>query len=398
MNVYSLTAMAFLSVSGGPIGSENAMIGSDIYSVLCCLTWLFITYIIPLAYMTYEMSLHSKDFADGGPIGWVRQALGKRCGIANAVWDLIDTHIDNAIYPVLFADNVILMGVPEIWHSAVAWALIIFVFVINWGEIEGITSIILSIVILSPFVGLVAVTPWNSMWTYAAPAYTVESFQKTLTVLVWNINGFDMISPYAHKVKNPEESYFWATVINAIGCYLMMVIVFCLGSYYIHNPNEWVDGSYITIASSNGVFFKYWMFISVLASTAGTLTAEVCSTSYLYIGLSKLGFSKRFENNKFNLVINAIILGICVIVNVGTLIELSAVLNTLSLNFEVVSWIQLKGCSYLRMVFAIWIIINNLLVVACASVTCLISILSACGLAALVILLSERSISTYDIE
>ena len=66
---------------------------------------------IPVSYMCYEMTLkYDLNSANGGPMGWVYKSLGRRWGIVNGVWDILDTLIDNSIYPVIFADNCLRMG------------------------------------------------------------------------------------------------------------------------------------------------------------------------------------------------------------------------------------------------------------------------------------------------
>jgi len=392
LGFWSLTAMTFLSVSGGPIGMETAMLESDIYTVLACTTWIFVTYVIPLSFMSYELAMDNKETPDGGPIGWVYRGLGKKWGIANAIWDFLDTHIDNSIYPVLFADNAISMGAPVEYRTYIAWGLIAFVFIINYGEIEGKTAILISLFIISPFVGLICVTPITNMWTWNQTP-TIASIRNTITVLIWNVSGYDMTTPYAHRIKNPESSYFWAYLVNGIGIYLMMIMVFCLGTHYNHNTNTWTDGSFVSMAGQYSYPFRIWMALSALAASTGVLTAELCSTSYLYFGLSKLGFSKRFENSKFNLLINAGILFFSVLLDLSVLIKLSAILNTFTLNCEIIAWLKIKGCSYWRIIFSLWIIINNIFIMTCFSVECVISIVIACGLALLGIVLTETSIS-----
>lgn len=395
MNLYALTAMTFLSVSGGPIGMEIAMIGSDIYTILLCLTWLLVTYIIPIAYMSYELAIEFKDRQMGGPIGWVQEALGRRWGIANAVWDLIDTHIDNSIYPLLFADNVISLGVSEEYKSLIAWGVIVAVFIVNLGEIEGLTSIILSLFIISPFIGLMFVTPWNNMYVYSSTP-TFASLRNTITILIWNVNGYDMTTTYVHKVDEPEHKYFWAYIYNIIGIYLMMFLVFCLGTHYIHDTSQWSDGAFVSMASQHGLVFKWWMGLSALAMSFGVLTAELCSTSYLYNGLTLLGFSKIFQNRTFNLVVNMILLCCGVLIKLDTLISLSAILNTLTLNCEIITWIKVKGLSYWRVIFSCWLFFNNMFIMYCFSMECIISILVSFGLAFVFIWLSEFSISKEE--
>lgn len=394
---WALTSMMFLSVSGGPVGMESAMIGSNIYAVMFVCLWLLITYMIPISYMSYEMCQHyDVQSPNGGPVGWVNKALGKRWGIANAVWDILDTLIDNAIYPVLFADNFLDMGyISSDYHSIVAWCMIGATFLINYGEVEGVAAIILCLFILSPFIGMMVVTPWSDMYTQSNNTITWASIQKTFTVLTWSINGYDMATPYAHKVESPKDSYQFAYIFNSVGTFLMMVIVFSMGSYYIHDPNKWEDGSFVTMADmAGGIVWRYWMGLATCAAAFGVLTAELCSTSFLFVGLSKMGFSNKFESPVFNLVLNVIILCACVMIDLNTLIELSAYLNTLTLQCEILAYLYTFEVTHKRMVFICWLSFNNIVILACGRATCIVALIGSIGLALGCVWLSEKTIKT----
>jgi len=395
---WALTSMMFLSVSGGPIGMESAMLGSNIYAVMFVCLWLLVTYMIPISFMSYEMcQLYDVERPNGGPVGWVYMALGRRWGIANAVWDILDTLIDNAIYPVLFADNFLDMGyISPGYHAYVAWGMIAATFLINYGEVEGVVAILLCLFIISPFIGLMCVTPWKDMYTQTNNVITWDSIQQTFTVLTWSINGYDMATPYAHKVESPKSSYQFAYIFNSVGTFLMMVVVFSLGSHYIHDPNKWVDGSFVTIADmAGGMVWRYWMGLATCAAAFGVLTAELCSTSFLFVGLSKMGFSNKFESPVFNLVLNVVILCACVMVDLDTLIELSAYLNTLTLQCEIFAYIMsLPQITPMRAVFIIWLTLNNIMILACGRTTCIVALLGAIGLALGCIWLSEKTIKT----
>ena len=394
---WSLTSMMFLSVSGGPIGMESAMVGSNMYAVMSVCLWLLITYMIPISYMSYEMcQKYDVLQPNGGPVGWVYKALGRRMGVANAVWDILDTLIDNAIYPVLFADNFLDMGyISNDYHAVVAWAMIAATFLINYGEVEGVAAIILCLFIVSPFIGMMLVTPWENMYTKTHNVITWDSIQKTFTVLTWSINGYDMATPYAHKVENPKTSYIFAYIFNSIGTFLMMLIVFSLGSHYIHDPNKWIDGSFVTMADmSGGLVYRYWMGLATCAAAFGVLTAELCSTSFLFVGLSRMGFSEKFNSPIFNLILNVIILCACVIVQLDTLIELSAYLNTLTLQCEIFAYIMSFKPTCIRVTFVLWLTVNNIMILACGKATCIIALAGSIGLALGCVWLSEKTIKT----
>ena len=100
-------------------------------------------------------------------MGWVYNSLGRRWGIVNGVWDILDTLIDNSIYPVIFADNCLRMGyIPIEYKNIVSWLMVLITFAINYGEIQGIAAIFLCVFIMLPFVFGILVTPWDNMYTY----------------------------------------------------------------------------------------------------------------------------------------------------------------------------------------------------------------------------------------
>jgi len=380
---------------------ESAMVGSNIYAIMGVCLWLLITYMIPISQMSYEMCMmFDVEEPGGGPVGWVYQTFGRRLGIANAVWDILDTLIDNAIYPVLFADNCAdMLGINPEYNPYISWTMIAVTFLINYGEVQGTAAIFLCLFIVSPFVGMVFITPIENMYTQTNNVITWASIQQTFTVLTWSINGYDMATPYAHNVEDVENSYKFAYFFNSVGTWLMMVVVFSLGTYYIHDPNDWVDGSFVTMADkAGGVGWRYWMGTATCVAAFGVLTAELCSTSYLFVGLSKMGLSERFESPSFNLVLNVIILCCCVMINLDTLIELSAYLNTLTLQCEIFAWLYSHPLEHRRTVYVCWLTLNNIMILACGKTTCIVALFGSIGLAVGAIWLTERSINKKEVE
>ena len=175
----------------------------------------------------------------------------------------------------------------------------------------------------------------------------------------------------------------------------MMLIVFSLGSRYIHDPNKWIDGSFVTMADmAGGLVYRYWMGLATCAAAFGVLTAELCSTSFLFVGLSRMGFSNKFESPIFNLILNVIILCACVIVKLDTLIELSAYLNTLTLQCEIFAYLMSFKPTCIRVTFALWLSVNNIMILACGKATCIIALAGSIGLALGCVWLSEKTIKT----
>ena len=62
------------------------------------------------------------------------------------------------------------------------------------------------------------------MYVYSSTP-TFASIRNTITILIWNVNGYDMTTTYVHKVEDAEHKYFWAYVFNTVGIYCMMFLV-----------------------------------------------------------------------------------------------------------------------------------------------------------------------------
>ena len=76
-----------------------------------------------------------------------------------------------------------------------------------------------------------------------------------------------------------------------------------------------------------------------------------------------------------------------------TLIELSAFLNTLTLQCEVISWLKTFEWTHRRVVFSCWLTANNIIILACLQETCVIALIGSFGLAAACVWLCEKSIN-----
>ena len=392
---WSLAAMMFLSVSGGPIGMETALLNTEFYTLMGLCFWLLFTYMIPISIMSYELTeFYDMSRPEGGPVGWVYHSCGSRLGIANAIWDILDTLIDNSIYPILFADNLINIGfISPDYHSIVAWSMIAFTFLINYKEVQGVAAIIFVLFLMSPFIAIMFVTPMNDMYMTGSGQTSWTSMQKAFTILTWSINGFDMASPYAHNVHEPTEAYKFAFTFNVLVTFAMLIIVFSMGTYYFHTSEEWQDGCFVTMANmAGGETYRIWMGMAACAAAFGVLTAELCATSYLFIGLSKMGFSKKFESKIFNLVLNVVILSCCVLVNLDTLIEMSAYLNTLTLQCEVFAYIFAYKMNWQRGLVIALLTTNNIIILTCKEYYCFTAFGFSIGLAIVGIWLTEKTI------
>src|SRR5678810_282129 len=175
LKIIPLAAVIFLTVSGGPYGLEPLLSyagknGSLILLVLTPLLWD-----VPTIFVVME--LNSMMPVTGGYYQWVKRALGIRWAWYEGWWTWLYTFVDLAIYPVLF------VGYASFLFPEVAQYKIPICLAIIWMgaglNILGIVpvgriSMILSIVVVVPFVILFFINFSNHANSFQLPALSLK--------------------------------------------------------------------------------------------------------------------------------------------------------------------------------------------------------------------------------
>ena len=102
LGLVSLAAIVFFNVSGGPYGVEDVVstFGPGLALLLLALTPLL--WSLPVSLAMAELAAAMPD--EGGYVAWVRRAFGPFWGFQVGWWSWINSFVDLAIYPALFAD------------------------------------------------------------------------------------------------------------------------------------------------------------------------------------------------------------------------------------------------------------------------------------------------------
>src|SRR5713226_10282066 len=97
-----LAAVVFFNVSGGPYGIEDVVpsFGPGLALLLLVLTPL--VWSLPVSLVMSELASAIPD--EGGYVTWVRRAFGPFWSFQVGWWSWLDSFVDVAIYPALFAD------------------------------------------------------------------------------------------------------------------------------------------------------------------------------------------------------------------------------------------------------------------------------------------------------
>ncbi len=222
LKLLPLVAATFFMVSGGPYGIEDILGGAGYLKALVILLLLPILWSLPTALMIGELA--SALPVEGGFYVWVRRAMGPFWGFQEAWLSLSASVFDMAIYPTLF---VLYLGklAPALTtgYRGTLWALFVVAACCLWNlrgaHAVGEGAIILSVLLLSPFMVLIAVGFWHGL--HGASLINLHQqpdsslLSTAILVAMWNYMGWDNASTVAQEVEDPQRNYPRAMFISA---------------------------------------------------------------------------------------------------------------------------------------------------------------------------------------
>jgi len=229
LRILPLSAVIFLTVSGGPYGLEPLLSYGGTHGALLILMLTPLLWDIPTIFIVME--LNSMMPVTGGYYQWVKRALGIRWAWYEGWWTWLYTFVDLAIYPVLFVEYASFLF-PEIAQYKIPICLAII-----WSgaglNILGIVpvgriSMILSVTVVVPFLILFAINLSNQT-SFHLPSLSLKglgysSVGMGLYTVMWNFIGWDNTTTYAEEVDRPVKTYLLSTFI-AFGLTLFIYLV-----------------------------------------------------------------------------------------------------------------------------------------------------------------------------
>ncbi|MFZ4619630.1 MAG: APC family permease [Bacteroidota bacterium] len=232
-----LIFVIFLTISGGPYGLEPILQHVGGTAALMMLFVIPLLWDIPTILTVLE--LNGMMPVNGGYYQWVKQALGMKWAFMEGWWTWLYTFVDLAIYPVLFVQYAGFFF-PEIeaYKIPICLAIIWSCAGLNiLGILQvGRTSVVLGIILLAPFVLLIAAGIFR--YFSGIPAehlIEVPTIPPTFTqvglgmyTIMWNFIGWDNVTTYAQEVERPVKTYLRSIIIAFI-----MILFFYVASVFI---------------------------------------------------------------------------------------------------------------------------------------------------------------------
>jgi len=349
----------FFNVSGGPYGIEDTVPALGPGMTLALLVLTPILWSAPVALVMAELASAMPD--EGGYVTWTRQAFGPYWAFQVGWWSWIDSFVDVAVYPALFAEY-LRFWVPEM-TALERWLLVVaFIVVLTGLNLLGVrptghAAVALAIISLVP-VGALTVAallvPRVAPWTPLAPAgQGLEALGLGLAVMMWNYSGWDTPSTILGEARSPEHA-FRSAMLLALPV-LTAAYVLPVGAVLASGAlpwTEWTTGVLPTIARSvGGEWLGHAVAAGAVLSTAGLFMSLLLTNSRLPYVMARdhmmprwLGaVDPRFGTPWTAVVVSAALYAAFAVFSFKELIVLNVWLYSLSLLVELAAFVRLRA-------------------------------------------------------
>lgn len=273
--------------------------GAGLALVLILVT-LFV-WSLPAALMTAELT--SAIPAEGGYYVWAKEALGPFGGFLCGWWSWVYSWVDTSLYPGLFVGYLVavadqaspngpLHNLSPLQKWLLGMAMLVPIIWINVRGIKlsGIASVVLGLLLLTPFVLLIGIgiakfgghataifQPFN------APGKSVkESFGAGLFVIMWNYLAWDSLSTVCGETEHPARNFPKALMWSLLITVAFYFLPFAVGIAAVPDISKWTEGSWTAIASAvGGSWLGLLVAFGAILSVIGMCNATLLSGSRL---------------------------------------------------------------------------------------------------------------------
>ncbi|TWE10481.1 APC family permease [Rudaeicoccus suwonensis] len=354
-----LVGLIFFSVSGGPFGLEESVSSGGAGMTMLMLLVIPVLFGIPCSLMAAELG--SALPVEGGYYYWVKVGLGKFAAFTEGAWQWMNSFLDTALYPIVFADYLAnywggvsrgrhvwfsffngQFSIDTHWVVAVAFMIPLAWLNIRGSRLVGDSSLLLMVVVLLPFAvlsvyGIVHIMQ-HGTWSDATSPFTLpgqsnfNAFGACLGVVIWNYIGWENPSTVLPEVDEPRRTFRRALMIAIplITISYVLPMIAALGSGLHKNDADWQDGDFANVARLLAGPWLFWVLsIGVMIAQVGLFSSLLMSGSRVPRVLAADGYLPKWvakDHPKHKTPAAAIILS-CVIFAVFCTMDFSALVD-----------------------------------------------------------------------
>ncbi|MGH7491145.1 MAG: APC family permease [bacterium] len=301
-NFLQLAFMIYGAACAGAFGLEDMVSGAGPGIALITLVVMPFIFSIPISFAVAELTTMLP--VEGGQYRWSRMAFGDFWGFQAGWWAWMTGVVTNGSFAVLFANYLQnwLPGLTGIYHWLACLGLIWCMHYLNVRGIQvvGNTAIVLSIILLMPFVIMLVLGV--AKWQYnpfspllASGKNFITGFGSALMLAIWLYSGYDKLSAAAEEVENPQRIFPPALLFAATLAMLSYFLPTLAGLAALGNWQEWA-GAYFSPAAAQigGEWLGHFMTFGALCSNALLLNVTMLAASRYPLTLAEDGFFPKF--------------------------------------------------------------------------------------------------------
>jgi amino acid transporter len=292
-----LVAILFFNVSGGPYGIEDtvAVFGPGLVLLLLVLTPL--VWSLPIALAMAEMASALPE--EGGYVAWVRRAFGPFWGFQAGWWSWVNSFVDVAVFPALFADYLGFWwpDMSALERGAVVLAFIWLLTGLNLAgvRIAGWSAVALGIVVLAPVALLTALAAAQARQPPWLPFVNereglLAGLGLGLAAMMWNYSGWDTPTTCLGETRTPTTAFrraVWLALPLIALVYVLPVgaVLSATGDW-----SEWKTGYWpIAARAVGGPWLAGLVMLGGLMASAGLFLSLLLTNSRLPFALAANG-------------------------------------------------------------------------------------------------------------
>jgi amino acid transporter len=289
-----LLAVLFFNVSGGPYGIEDSVgvFGPGLVLLLLAVTPFI--WSLPVALVMAELASALPE--EGGYVAWVRRAFGPFWGFQVGWWSWVNSFVDVAVFPALFADYLKFwwpgMSTTERWI-----VVLVFVWVLTGLNLAGVrvagwSAAALGVVVLVPVAAFTAVAAAQARqlpWVPFANEQQglVAGLGLGLATMMWNYSGWDTPTTCLGETRSPTTTF--PRVVRVALPLIALGYVLPVGAALSARGNwsEWRTGYLPDLAAAiGGSWLASLVMLGALLASAGLFLSLLLTNSRLPFALA----------------------------------------------------------------------------------------------------------------
>ena len=282
-----LVAVVFFNVSGGPYGIEDTVgvFGPGLVLLLLLLTP--VVWSLPVCLAMAELASALPE--EGGYVAWVRRAFGPFWGFQAGWWSWVNSFVDVAVYPALFADYLTFwwpgMSMLERWAAALAFVWILTALNLAGVRVTGWSAAVLGVFVLAPVVVFTVVAAAHARQLPWVPFANerqgvLAGLGLGLATMMWNYSGWDTPTTCLGETKAPATAFrraVWSALPLIALVYLLPVgaVLSATGDWAGWKTGHWpvaaraVGGAWLAgLVMLGGLVASAGLFLSLLLTNS----------------------------------------------------------------------------------------------------------------------------------